>query len=213
MPLTAESVGHSFRRHESPVLAELNLTISDGTTTALVGPSGSGKSTLLAILSGLLTPTTGQVLVDFLPLPTSPGEIARLFGWVFQTVNSFGRRTALDNVAAPILAQFGRRHEAEQRSRDLLSLVGMSHRVLSSASSLSGGELQRMCIARALATRPRFLMADEPTGQLDHRISLVVLDALWAARSPETTMLIATHDPIVADRCDRIVHLVDGNAV
>jgi ABC-type lipoprotein export system ATPase subunit len=210
MPIAARHVTHRYRKHADPVLTDVDLEIGDGITVALMGPSGSGKSTLLGILGGLLAPSQGLVEVDGHRLSERTADRARLFSWVFQTVNALGRRTALDNVCAPLLAQGHRRQEAETECRQILETVGLGHRVEATAASLSGGELQRVCIARALATSPRFLLADEPTGQLDHRTSIQVLDALWAARTDSTTLVIATHDHEVAQRCERIIHLVDG---
>lgn len=210
MPLTVTSVTHRYHPRLDPVLTDVDLEIADGATVALMGPSGSGKSTLLGIIGGLLAPAEGAVQVDAHPIPTRPAERSRLFSWVFQTVNALGRRSAVDNVALPLLAQGDTRPEAETAARRVLEDVGLGHRVQAQTASLSGGELQRVCIARALVTRPRYLLADEPTGQLDHRTSNHVLDALWAARTESTTMIIATHDHEVAERCDRIIHLLDG---
>lgn len=210
MPLTVTSVTHRYHPRLDPVLTDVDLEIADGATVALMGPSGSGKSTLLGIVGGLLAPAEGAVQVDGRPIPTRPAERSRLFSWVFQTVNALGKRGAVDNVALPLLAQGDTRPEAETAARRVLEDVGLGHRVRAQTASLSGGELQRVCIARALVTRPRYLLADEPTGQLDHRTSNHVLDALWAARTESTTMIIATHDHEVADRCDRIIHLLDG---
>ncbi len=211
MSLKTSDVTHKYGANSDPVLVNVSVTIEDGETVALMGPSGSGKSTLLSIIGGLLKPTAGLVEVDDSPLPKDPPP--DLIGWVFQTVNALGRRTTLDNVAAPLLAQGQTRKEAEPTVRALLETVGLVDKALARAASLSGGELQRVCIARSLATTPRFVLADEPTGQLDHRTSERVLDALWAARPPHTSMVIATHDLAVAARCDRTVQLVDGKAV
>lgn len=210
MPLTVTSVTHRYHPRLDPVLTEVDLEIADGVAVALMGPSGSGKSTLLGIVGGLLPPTAGAVQVDGDPIPTRPAERSRLFSWVFQTVNALGRRSALDNVTLPLLAQGHERPEAETAARKVMEDVGLGHRMQAQTASLSGGELQRVCIARALVTRPRYLLADEPTGQLDHRTSIQVLDALWAARTGSTTMIIATHDHEVAERCDQIIHLLDG---
>jgi putative ABC transport system ATP-binding protein len=210
MPLTTDAVSHRYHPRADPVLTQVDLRFEEGESVAVMGPSGSGKSTLLAILGGLLRPTAGSVNIDGQPLPHGAGERAALFSWVFQTVNALGRRTALDNVVLPLLAQGDSRFQAESRGRQVLDDVGLTARTRARASVLSGGELQRLCIARALANTPRYLLADEPTGQLDHRTSIQVLDALWEARTPSTTMIIATHDAEVAARCDRIVRLIDG---
>jgi ABC-type lipoprotein export system ATPase subunit len=210
--------GVSHRYRSGPwVLDSVHVDIGVGETVAVTGPSGSGKTTLLSILGLLTDPTGGTVLVGGQPLPRSRRARDRLravwFSWVFQTVNVLGSRTALDNAALGMLAQGVPRPVGAERAQAALGQVGLADRAVSSVVDLSGGELQRVCIARAVAAAPRVVLADEPTGQLDHHTSLQVLDALFGARRPETALVIATHDPTVAERCDRIVRLIDGHTV
>ncbi len=212
-----ELTGISHRYGRGPwVLRNVDLTITAGETVALVGPSGSGKSTLLSITGLLTTPTEGSVRVGGDPVPQSDGGRSRMrterYSWVFQTVNVFGARTAQDNVEVGMLSQGVSRREAADRARLALDAVGLSNHRDKPVRTLSGGEVQRVCIARATAVRPLVILADEPTGQLDRATSDVVLDALWGARHPESVLLVATHDPIVAERCDRVVRLLDGAA-
>jgi putative ABC transport system ATP-binding protein/lipoprotein-releasing system ATP-binding protein len=209
MSLILRSVSHKYIATSALVLDSVDLAIEDGARIAITGPSGSGKSTLLGILGGLLRPSRGEVLLDGDPIPRSYRDLGHVFGWVFQTVNALGRRSVEDNIELPLLASGLPRTQARVIANDRLFRVGLADLSSALASSLSGGELQRMCIARAMAGKPRFLLADEPTGQLDHATSVRVLDALWTA-ADAATIVVATHDREVSDRCDRSIHLVDG---
>lgn len=213
MPLTLDGIGHQYQR-ERWVLSDVSLSIAEGEAVALIGPSGSGKTTLLSILGLLLLPTRGKLLVDGTAPPRRERDRSQLraskYAWVFQTSNSLGRRTATDNAALGLLARGATREQAEVKAKDALASVGLSDLTNQPAFKLSGGELQRMCIARAVSVEPRFLLADEPTGQLDQRTSQQVLDALWAARQPATALVMATHDIEAARRCDRVIRLENG---
>ena len=214
MSLTAEGIGHAYRPGQW-VLSEVSLDVQAGESVALLGPSGSGKTTLLSILGLLQTPIHGRVLIDGEARSArQAGRLrAELFAWVFQTVNTLRRRTALDNAAVGLLARGVGREESNRLAAEALAAVGLGEMGAVPVERLSGGELQRVCIARAVAARPRFLLADEPTGQLDRSTSDRVLEALWAARLPETALVIATHDLDAASRCDRVVQLVDGHVM
>lgn len=211
--LTLEGVSHRYGRGPL-VLNGIDATFGAGETVALMGPSGSGKTTLLSICGLLTDPTSGVVLVDGEPISGTGRHRDRLrselFSWVFQTVNVLGTRTARDNTALGLLARGTPRAEASRAADEALAAVGLMDRATDRVTDLSGGELQRVCVARAMASVPRFVLADEPTGQLDHATSVLVLDALWAARDPDTTLIIATHDPVVAQRCERVINLIDG---
>lgn len=216
MSLILDGVGHAYTPG-SWVLRHVDLELRDGESVALLGPSGSGKTTLLSIIGLLQQPTEGSVSIDGMRVPRRGRTVQRLradaYAWVFQTVNTMRRRTALDNAAVALLAQGMHRREADRVAGDALAAVGLADHTAVPVERLSGGELQRVCIARAVAARPRFLLADEPTGQLDRSTSDRVLDALWSARRPESAVVIATHDVEAARRCDRVVHLVDGRVV
>lgn len=214
--LALEGVSHRYG--SGPwVLQDIDVAVAEGEAVAVMGPSGSGKTTLLSIMGLLTTPTGGAVRLGGASALayTRRRDHARAawFSWVFQTVNVLGHRTALDNAALGLLARGVRRPEANRIAKAALDAVGLANRADDPVVNLSGGELQRVCIARAVAATPRVVLADEPTGQLDHVTSLYVLDALWAARRPETALVVATHDPHVAGRCDRIIRLVDARAV
>jgi ABC-type lipoprotein export system ATPase subunit len=210
--------GVSHRYGKGPlVLDNIDFFVASGETVALMGPSGSGKTTLLSIMGLLTKPVSGSVAVDGVRLHRRgrrlDAERTELFSWVFQTVNVLGQRTATDNAALGLLARGVPRYRAAQQANRALAAVGLADRIHDEVTELSGGELQRVCIARAMAAVPRFVLADEPTGQLDHATSQLVLDSLWEARCPDTSLVIATHDLMVAKRCDRVMRLVDGRTV
>lgn len=220
MPVTPalELCGISHRYHASgpPVLRDVSLRIEPGVSVALMGPSGSGKTTLLMILGLLLAPSDGQVVLDGQPLPRHgrglAGLRAELFGWVFQSVNVLPRRSALDNASLGLLTRGATVAQARIAGAEALASVGLGSAHEQPVHTLSGGELQRVCIARALAARPRFILADEPTGQLDRANTEGVIEALVSNRPDGTSIVIATHDPLVASHCDRVLRLVDGAA-
>ena len=195
--LSVQDVSHRFRGGAC-LFSDVNLTLSGPCTTAITGPSGVGKTTLLAIIGGYLTPTSGRVSLAGVSARSSGFEVS----WILQSSNAFGSRTVLDNVALPqLLAGVGRR-EAVGRSLEALEAVGLIELSKQKSRRLSGGELQRVGIARALASHPRLLLADEPTGQLDEAATQAVATALVGRRHPESTVIVVTHDPTVAARCD-----------
>jgi putative ABC transport system ATP-binding protein len=214
--LELRNVSHRYGDRLPPVLMDVSLSVRPGVSMALMGPSGSGKTTLLTILGLLLEPSEGEVLLDGRPLPRRGGRLSRLraeaYGWVFQTVNVLPRRTAVDNAALGLLARGVAVSEAHAQAAVALAKVGIGGLAEQPVSTLSGGELQRVCIARAIAARPRFILADEPTGQLDRANTEGVVEALVGSRPPGTSVVIATHDPAVASRCEVVVQLLDGVA-
>jgi ABC-type lipoprotein export system ATPase subunit len=209
--LAVAGVSHAYRRGQ-PVLRGVSLEVTPDRSIALVGPSGSGKTTLLSVLGLLTTPGEGSVLIDGVPVRARDRNRVRgrHFGWVFQGTNVLGRRSALDNASLGLLAGGASTNEAHAAAAAMLDAVGIGALVHAPAYTLSGGELQRVCIARVLAARPRFVLADEPTGQLDTASTEVVIRALVTNRPTGTSIVIATHDPQVAGRCDIVVRLVDG---
>lgn len=212
MSLELSGITHIYKEGAPAVLRDVSLRIAPGETVALMGPSGSGKTTLLMIMGLLTKPTHGSIAIDGREVHDR-SELAPLVGWVFQTANALGRRSATDNAALSLLGLGWGHRAARARAREVLGAVGVGHLADREARSLSGGELQRVCIARALATEPLFILADEPTGQLDRSTTATVIDALIHNRSPETAAVIATHDPLVAQRCDRVVRIEDGMVV
>jgi ABC-type lipoprotein export system ATPase subunit len=214
MSIALRNVGHAYTADGVAVLREVSLTIDAGETVALMGPSGSGKTTLLTILGLLTAPSSGEVLLDGEAVPRGGPMLARIragrFGWVFQTANALPRRTALDNAALGLLVRGQSNSTARAQAIEALHAVGVGHLAANQARQLSGGELQRVCIARALAARPSFILADEPTGQLDHATTLDVTAALLRNRPEGVAVVVATHDAEVARQCDRLIRVTDG---
>lgn len=202
-------------RERVDILKGISLKIEHGELVAIVGPSGSGKSTLLGIIAGLDSPSAGRVLVDGVDI-TSMGE-ARLanvrnqkIGMVFQAFNLIPTLTAQENVEAPLYVG-KHRGSPSDRAKELLSLVNLGHRLGNRPSQMSGGEQQRVAVARALATNPTIVIMDEPTGNLDKQNGDNVLRMIRDLReSTGATFVIATHDPTVAAAADRAIRIVDG---
>lgn len=202
---------------EVEVLHGIDLQLHRGEFCAVVGPSGSGKSTLLNLIGLLDRPTTGQLAIcgqettvlDDAALTHLRG---RSIGFVFQYHHLIGAFTALENVMMPMLGDAGFPTPAmHERARELLGRVGLTHRADNLATHLSGGEQQRVAVARALAMQPAVLLADEPTGNLDTKSAEVVFGLLRAVnREQGTTVLFVTHNPALAARCDRTLEVVDG---
>jgi len=202
-------------RERIEILRGISFQITGGEFVSIVGPSGSGKSTLLGIIAGLDNPTSGQVLIDGVDITTmSEGKLAAVrnnkIGMVFQAFNLIPTLTAQENVEVPLYVG---KHKGSPsaRARELLDLVGLSPRLTHRPNQLSGGEQQRVAIARALATDPDFVLADEPTGNLDAKNSENVLKLIAYLREQTgKTFIIATHDPVVASHADRVIRLLDG---
>ena len=218
MRLVASGVTVRFPGKPEPVLDRADFCARVGETVAILGPSGSGKSTLLSVLGGLLRPQEGTVRVLS---EESPGgaplavPLTTASSWILQTVNVLSERTALDNVAVGARLAGATWDVALAAAAEALDLVGLFQQAHARTRLLSGGEVQRVVAARALVARRPFILADEPTGQLDRSTTTVVLDALFAAVTQERAvgLVVVTHDLAVAERCDRIVHIDDGRVV
>ena len=198
------------------VLHGVSLDISDGEIVSIVGASGAGKSTLLQIIGSLLEADSGEVIIDGVKLSTlSEDKLSdfrnRHIGFIFQSYHLLPEFTALENVMMPMLIAGGKRSDAEARARELLDLVGMSHRVEHKPETLSGGEQQRVAIARALINRPSVVLADEPTGNLD-TATRDEIQRLFIELRDRTgqTFVIVTHDVALAERSDRTIRMSDG---
>lgn len=197
------------------ILNGISFTIAHGEFVSIVGPSGSGKSTILGIIAGLDLPTTGQVLIDNIDITKmSESQLATIrnqkIGMVFQAFNLIPTLTARENVEVPLYIG---KHEGSPsvRAKEMLDLVGLSHRLGNRPNQLSGGEQQRVAIARALVTRPALLIMDEPTGNLDGVNAANVLNMIRNLQQQTgTTFVIATHDPNVANAAQRSIRIVDG---
>ena len=199
-----------------PVLNGVSFDIARGEIVAVVGSSGSGKSTLLQILGGLDACDGGSVSIDGQNLQKlSELEICTLrnekLGFVYQFHHLLPEFTALENVAMPLVIARIPEKEAHERARAALEALGLGHRLTHLPSQLSGGERQRTAIARAMVTNPACILADEPTGNLDHETAMDVFEAfVESARSRGCAVLIVTHDAALAARCDRILRLAEG---
>jgi len=201
-----------------PVLRGISATIARGEMVALMGTSGSGKSTLMNILGCLDHPTSGEYHLDGRDVSgLGPDERAlirnRQIGFVFQNFNLLPRTSALDNVAMPLSysAEHLSDRAARRRAREMLAKVGLEGRMDHEPSQLSGGQQQRVAIARALINRPSIVFADEPTGNLDSKTSVEVLDMFRTLnRESGITVVLVTHDPGVARYAQRVVRIQDG---
>ena len=196
------------------ILEDVTVRIPEKQTVAIVGPSGSGKSTLLGLLAGLDRPTSGTIWLNGVEI-TALGEkaMARLrlanVGYIFQSFHLIPTLTALENVSIP-LELAGDRH-ARQRAGELLRAVGLGHRVSHYPVQLSGGEQQRVAVARAFACRPPILLADEPTGNLDSSTGQQVIELIMALhRDAGTTLVLVTHDQQLAASMERVITIRDG---
>lgn len=198
------------------VLHGVSLSVSDGEIVSIVGASGAGKSTLLQIMGSLMSADSGEVIIDGVSI-AGLGDDAlsefrnRHIGFIFQSYQLLAEFTALENVMMPMLIAGERRSDAEQRAKELLEMVAMSHRLEHKPASLSGGEQQRVAIARALANRPVVVLADEPTGNLDtqtrddiHKLFFELRDRMGQ------TFVVVTHDETLADMSDRKIVMKDG---
>ena len=199
-------------------LAGLDLEVARGEFVAVMGPSGSGKSTLLNILAGLERPTAGRAVVDGVDLGTLDEDgLARYrrdnIGIVFQAFNLLPRYRVLENVAFPLVFAGISPTDRARRASAMLDRLGMGPRASHRPSQLSGGEMQRTAIARALITEPALLLADEPTGNLDSANGAALLALLDEIHARGQTIILVTHDAAIAGRAQRVVRMRDGRAV
>ncbi|HNZ87958.1 MAG TPA: ABC transporter ATP-binding protein [Methanofastidiosum sp.] len=195
-----------------PILRGIDLTVKKREIVALMGPSGSGKSTLLGILGGLDLPTSGRILIDGIDITRLPeSKLAEIrgkkIGFVFQAYNLVPTLTAIENVMLPAYFVKGQKKNPEE----LLEIVGLSHRKNNKPTEMSGGEQQRVAIARALINNPKILFGDEPTGNLDSKTELKILNLFLKLRDDYgSTIFLVTHSDEVAKIADRIIYIRDG---
>lgn len=199
-----------------PVLNGVNLDLAKGEMLAIVGTSGSGKSTLLHVLGGLDAPTGGDIHILGQDIAQINEEArCRLrngsLGFIYQFHHLLPEFSALENVAMPLLIRRTPNQEAFERAADMLSQVGLSHRLTHTPGELSGGERQRAAVARALVTQPACILADEPTGNLDRQTAKNVFDLMLKLNQKiNASLIIVTHDSRLANRAQRIQQLIDG---
>jgi putative ABC transport system ATP-binding protein len=199
-------------------LEDVNLDIRSGDFLAVMGPSGSGKSTLMNILGCLDIPTSGTYRIKGMPVSRlPPEELARLrnreIGFIFQVFHLLPRYTALRNVELPLIYAGVGREERAERALVALRSVGIEEWKNHLSNQLSGGQKQKVAIARALVNRPSLLLADEPTGNLDTKSGDELMDILVGLNREGTTIVLVTHDQAIASRAGRIVYIIDGRLV
>ena len=199
---------------KTDILNGINISISKGEAVCLIGPSGSGKSSLISIMGGLEKPTQGSIVVNNENITNYDETLLAKFrkeniGIVFQSFHLLPNLTALENVALPL--QLLKIANFENLSLDALDKVGLSSRINHIPTQLSGGEQQRVALARAFISKPKIILADEPTGNLDSSSSSVVMELLFSLKDEyDTTLIFATHDEKLARKCDRIIQIKDG---
>ena len=210
---------YQFDKVELAVLKGVTLDINQGAFIVILGPSGSGKSTLLNMLGCLDLPSKGKVFLDGQDISRmSEDALAQArgqkIGFVFQQFNLLQNLNALENVMLPMIFQGKPEAERKKRAQSLLASLGLQDRVLHRPSELSGGEQQRIAIARALANNPEIIVADEPTGNLDSMTGQKIMEILIDLHKNERkTIVVVTHDPIIADYSNQVVHIKDGQII
>jgi len=202
-----------------PALRGISFDVAKGEFLVVMGPSGSGKTTLLNLLGAIDKPTSGRISIDGRDITTlGEGELTKLrrhkIGFVFQFYNLIPALTAVENVELPMLTAGVSRKIASKRAFQLLETVGLAERVGHLPDELSGGEQQRIAIARALSNKPSVILADEPTGDLDTKTGMEVVQILYdTSKEENATVIVVTHDPMITEKADRILQMRDGNII
>ena len=200
---------------EVPVLKDINLCVEEGEYVAIMGPSGSGKSTLMNIIGCIDKPTSGTYLLDDVEIEKCKDkELSEVrnqkIGFVFQNFNLLPRQSALDNVALPLQYAKVPIKKRKQKAKEMLEMVDLADRVSFKPTQLSGGQKQRVAIARARVADPKILLADEPTGALDSKSGLQVMELFDTLHKQGVTIIMITHSDEIASYADRVVKIIDG---
>lgn len=197
-------------------LDKASMHVAPGEFVSIIGPSGSGKSTLMNIIGCLDTADSGEYLLDGIPIEEySENELARIrnrkIGFVFQNFNLIPKLTAEENVELPLIYQGVKKAERAERAAAALKRVDLERRANHFPTELSGGQQQRVAIARAIVTRPSLILADEPTGNLDSKTTLEIMDIFYELHRQGNTIVLITHDNTVAEQAERRIHILDGH--
>ena len=219
--ISVKDIRKVYRVDKERVVAlnRINLDIEQGEVCCILGTSGSGKSTLLNIMAGLEKPTKGAVIIDGQDIAKMSEKQLALFrqlniGFIFQSYNLMPTVTATENVALPLMFRGIGRKERMKEARRMLKRVNLGGRLSHKPTQMSGGQQQRVGIARAFVAKPKIVFADEPTGNLDTKTTLEVMEMIVRmSRKYGETLILVTHDQEIAQYADRIIHLVDGNIV
>ena len=218
MILSMEHIYKSYYRgkNEVPVLKDVSFSVERGDYLAVMGPSGSGKTTLMNLIGCLDKPSSGTYLLEGEDIgKKKDNELARIrnkyIGFVFQSFYLLPKMNAIENVALPLMYAGVPRKERVRRAKEALCMVGLEERMKFLPNQLSGGQCQRIAIARAMAGNPTLLLADEPTGALDSASGSQVMDLFAQLNESGTTILMITHEQAIADRAKKIYHILDGN--
>jgi len=209
----SKTYGHG--RVKVTALKKTNISINQGEYIAIMGPSGSGKSTFMNLLGCLDSPTTGKLYIDGIDVSTlNDNQLARIrrkkIGFIFQKYNLIPTLNALENSTLSMSFNKVGSDDRVRRAKELLDMVGLSHRLNHKPSEMSGGEQQRVAIARALANNPSIVLADEPTGNVDTKSGNKIMSILEEINSQGETIIIVTHDPNIAKRAKRVLRIQDG---